>query len=137
MALDCSPQTIATDSTCFRCIPEKDLAAMQVYLLCQILQNSNPMADCSPQAIRDASSCFRCSLSGKELYAAMVYLLCQILDTGGGGGGGGATPGVLWIYWEAAHVDDNPPANPTFAYMRRFLNGDPPVIWNPTAAQWL
>lgn len=91
---DCTVQGIADNATCFRCVPEKDLAAMQVYLLCQILQQYNQTMDCSVQAILDASSCIRCSMSGKELYAAMVYLLCQIADSAGAVGGGSVRHGI-------------------------------------------
>lgn len=65
--------------------------------------------------------------------------LHKIADCACLGGGGPPIPGsdVLWIYWEADHADDNPPTDPTKSVMRRFLNGDPPVIWNPTLAAWL
>lgn len=135
MAVDCTPQAVASDARCFTCVPEKALLAMQVYLLQAIANNAMTV-----QELMDASACFRDCMTGKALYGAMVYLLCQINDSGGGGGGGGgggATPGVLWIYWEAAHADNNPPADPTKAYMRRFLDGSPPVIWEPDLAQWL
>jgi len=51
------------------------------------------------------------------------------------GGGGGA--GTLWRYWEDANVSDDAPPDPTQAVERRFLNGDPPVVWNPDLSQWL
>lgn len=107
---------------------------MAVYLLAQQLVAVDPMADITPKALAAASACFTGCMSGKGLLGAIVYLLCQ-----GSGGGFPPIPGsdVLWIYWESAHVDDNPPADPTKSVMRRFFNGDVPVIWNPTLAAWL
>lgn len=107
---------------------------MEVYLLAQIYLGSNPMADVSPQGLARAAACYTQCLSGKELLGAAVFLLCGFT---GGGGGGGVGPTVLWIYWEDTHANDNPPPNPAFSYMRRFRDGDNPVIWDPSIAAWV
>lgn len=129
---DCTVQGIADNATCFRCVPEKDLAAMQVYLLCQILQQLNPTMDCSPQGIRDASSCIRCALSGKELYAAMVYLLCQILDNATTGGGFD-----YLIIRNAPTLPEPPPTDQTKVWFLTFRSGLPGRVWDPTVLAWI
>lgn len=75
-------------------------------------------------------------LSEQEFMAENINLLCQLLTGGGGSGGGGGGPSGAWIYWEDAHLDDNPPPFPTKAAERRFRNGDSPLTWDPTVAKW-
>ena len=48
-----------------------------------------------------------------------------------------SAPGILFIYWQGTHADDNPPPNPALNYERRFSNGDAPVIWNPAISSWV
>lgn len=125
----CTPQAVATDSTCFRCLPEKDLAAMQVYLLCQILQQYNPAMICTPQSLRDASTCYRCELSGKELYAAQVYLLCQILNNLGGGGNS-------TVVWHFNHAPDVPGGDIVIIAFDHQPGCNSIWWWDPTLAVW-
>lgn len=68
-----------------------------------------------------------------------LRVLMKIADdfSGGGGGGGGVGASILWIYWEATHANDNPPPNPSFSYMRRFRDGDNPVVWDPSIPAWV
>lgn len=82
-----TPSEAATDAACFLCVSEKTLQAMTVYLLGQILIQSDSEANVTPEEVANASRCFQC-LSGKTLIAAQVYLLTQIFENGGGGGGG-------------------------------------------------
>lgn len=124
----CTPQAVEADSTCFRCIPEKDLAAMQVYLLCQILQQFKPAMDCSAQSLRDASSCYRCKLSGKELYAAMVYLLCQILNNLGGGDSA--------VVWHGNVAPSIPGGDSFIVYFDHEPGCNSIWFWDPVTAVW-
>lgn len=132
MAIDCSPQAVATDAKCFTCLAEKQLLGMAVYLLGQNLLSLDPMADVSPQALATASRCYTQCLSGKGLLGAMVYLLCQIDNNGGGGGSG-----FDWIIWEDTGPNPSgPPSDPTKAGMVRFRDGNPPVVWDPADQDW-
>lgn len=124
---------------CFQCYGSSGyvLDLIELAILKRLAEGMPAITD--PQTLLDEAKCFQCYASSPYMLQMMrLGLLLQIsISGGGGGGGGGATPGVLSIYWEASHADNNPPADPTKAYMRRFLNGDNPVIWEPDLGQWL
>lgn len=85
----------------------------------------------------NGATCYNSCIPDGMQEAVIIYLLTQLLAGGGGGGGGGGGAQILWIYWENTHADDNPPPNPAFSYMRRFRDGDNPVIWDPSIASWV
>lgn len=125
-----TPAEAAADSRCFTCLSDKQLTAMSVYLLGQILLESNPMADVSPAAIAEASRCFLC-LSGKQLIASNVYLLTQIFNNGGTGGGG------CCDYWEdTGPAPSGPPADQTKVQTVHFRDGFPSLTWDPADLAW-
>lgn len=81
MAIDCSPQGLATAAQCFEaCVPEGMHPAMQTYLLAQI---ANTLAGTStdPGTLANLARCFRC-LDGNH-GAVQDYLLCQIATASG------------------------------------------------------
>jgi len=80
----CSPSQLLAISSEFDLQPAL-LLQIQTSLLCQILQQSNPMADCSVQSLLTSSNCFGC-LTIPQLYIIQTQLLCEILHAGGGGG---------------------------------------------------
>lgn len=131
--------TLLAESKCDLCYSgnEYELLLIKLGLLRQLVLTLNPMADTSAQTLLALAKCYQCYASSPYMLQLIELALLKHISTLSGGGGGGAIPGILWIYWEASHADDNAPADPTFSYMRRFLNGDPPVIWNPDLSQWL
>lgn len=130
MAVDCNVQAVENDAKCFTCLPEKQLIAMQTYLLAQLWLAQNPMADITPQALLDGSKCFRDCFNYKQLYGAMVYLLCQI--TGGGGAGSGSNDLV------ANSFADRPATAPdaTKAGQITYRDMSPSQTWDPLNAIW-
>lgn len=93
-----TPAEIATDASCYACIP--DQAAALLYLLNQIRENGGGSA-MTPAEISNASTCYAC-IPDKQ--AATLYLLEAIYS---GGGGGGASSGVT------CSASSNPSGTPT------------------------
>lgn len=75
----CDVQTVQTNADPFLAVSEKQLLAMEVYLLCVIANMS-----CTAQSLVTASACYADCMSHKSLQAAIVYLLCQISAGSGG-----------------------------------------------------
>lgn len=83
MAIDCSPQALATASTQFECcVPDGLHPAMQTYLLAQIRAALVAGASTDPSFIANEARCFDCA-SG-NLGAMQVLLLCNIVTALGG-----------------------------------------------------
>jgi hypothetical protein len=61
------------------------LLQVQASMLCQILQELNPLADCSVPSLLESANCFGC-LTIPQLYIIQTQLLCEILHAGGGAG---------------------------------------------------
>lgn len=83
MAVDCTPQGLATASQCFlTCVPDGMHRPMQTYLLAQIRAALVAGASTDPSAIAQEAKCFECAWGNN---AAMdTYLLCQIVTALGG-----------------------------------------------------
>lgn len=90
----CNPQTILDSASCFACRSAGELEIIKTALLCQILQNLNPVASCDPNTLLANASCFACLPHG-TLQIIQTQLLCDIASNGTGGGGGGATCGTI------------------------------------------
>lgn len=82
---NCNPQNLLETANCFSCMTEPQLSLIKVGLLCQILQNANPMASCDPQSLLDSARCFEC-LTPYQLHIIVTQLLCEILHAGSGSG---------------------------------------------------
>jgi hypothetical protein len=96
MAQACDPQSLLTSAACqLGCLSSKQLKAIQVTLLCAIL-NGGPVMTCDPPTLLSNAKCLMC-LEPWQLDAIAIYLLCQILANGGtgGGGGSGVTCGIV------------------------------------------
>jgi hypothetical protein len=119
----CTADVLTADARCLvQAMSDRQLLAA---ILC-VLATANSMA-CDPATLVASSKCLWESMNERQLLASIALTLCE-----GGGGGGG----TVWTYWEAAHVDDNPPTDPTKAVTRKFLNGDTPVTWEPDDLAW-
>jgi hypothetical protein len=81
----CSAKDLANAASQFQGVAPGALPWIQTYLLCQILQQSNPMANCDPSALAEAAKCF-CGLSALTLQQIQTELLCEILQAGGNTG---------------------------------------------------
>lgn len=82
MAIDCSPQGLATAAQQFECcIPDGAHLAVQTYLLAQI---ANALAGTStdPKVLANLATCFRC-LDGNQA-SVQTFLLCAITTALGG-----------------------------------------------------
>lgn len=81
----CNAQELLDASNCLACLTVPQLQLARTALLCQILQQRNPLANCDPQSLLDSAKCFEC-LSPQQLLLVSVELLCEILQAGGGNG---------------------------------------------------
>ncbi len=129
MAVLCAPADIAADAGCFTCLSEKLLAGAMVYLLSQLVKQSDPMVDVSPAAIAANSSCYTSCLSGKGLLGAQVYLLCLLTN-----GSGGTGPGTLGDI----RLGHGPPTGPggTAPLFYVDLDCSTEWTWDPTTLTW-
>lgn len=83
MPITCTPQSLATDATCFnQCIPRGMEAAVHSYLLAQIRAALVPGASTDPNVIAQQATCYRC-LDGMQS-AVQDLLLCNIVNAVGG-----------------------------------------------------
>lgn len=115
----CDVQSVQTNADPFLAVSEKQLLAMEVYLLCVIANMS-----CTAQSLVTASSCYAECMSHKSLQAAIVYLLCSI------SAGGGIVGSVNPVYTGVA-----PPAAPAFPLVGALYTPDdntlPIQAWTP------
>lgn len=77
----CSTSDLLSASACFNGLPPYTLTQIQIILLCQILQQTNPMASCEPQDLLDSAACFN-GLNPIQLQTIQAQLLCEILNGG-------------------------------------------------------
>jgi hypothetical protein len=104
----CNPVTVLQDSDCLLCLSEKQLQVAILTLLCQVLQQFDPMATCNVEDLISDSSPYL-AMNNKQLLAAQLEKLCELELLFSGGAGGlvhtdtvdpVADPGVpsqLWI----------------------------------------
>jgi hypothetical protein len=78
---------LATSSRCFVNLSPPQQKAIQIYLLCAIINGT--AVTCDPNTLADDAKCFT-GISPIQQEAMIVYLLCQIAS---GQGGTGATFG--------------------------------------------
>jgi hypothetical protein len=83
MAVDCTPQGLATAANQFECcIPDGMHRVIQTYLLAQIRASLVAGASTDPSFIANEARCFDCAWGNN---AAMdTFLLCSILTALGG-----------------------------------------------------
>lgn len=81
----CSVSELLAASSDFRNRSLYELEVLKASILCQILQESNPLADCSTSTLLASFGCCT-NLSIWQLLAIQTQLLCEILQAGGGGG---------------------------------------------------
>ena len=77
MSVNCDPQAIATEATCFQCIPDGRKLDLLIYLFRGIAN-----VNLTPEQLMELSKCFVCVPPGRKL-DVLNYLACQILNAGG------------------------------------------------------
>lgn len=80
----CNPNDLLKVASCWICRSPQEMQIAIINLLCQILQNQNPMARCDPDTLLADSKCWVCRMPF-ELMAIQTQLLCEILQVGTGG----------------------------------------------------
>jgi hypothetical protein len=104
----CDLTELMPESGCYLCLSDNQMRAVQIVLLCRILQQLDPMASCDvSDLLADAHEYLY--LGVRELLAIQVALLCGISTTAGELGASGvhidtvdpvADPGVdsqIWV----------------------------------------
>ena len=81
----CSINELLNAGRCFGNLLAGQTPAVELALLCKILQAVNPMATCDIQSLVRDASCFFCLTPG-QASAVRLQLLCEILHGGGTGG---------------------------------------------------
>lgn len=76
MALTCQPDALSALAKCFKCIGSATNLEVQVYLLCQVLNQLAMPQSCDPNDLAAAAKCFKCQ-SG-NLLAIQTYLLAKL-----------------------------------------------------------
>lgn len=77
MSVSCDPQDIATQATCFQCIPEGRKLDALIYLFELVAE-----VNLTPEQLMELSKCFVCIPPGRKL-DVLNYIACQILNSGG------------------------------------------------------
>ncbi len=72
----CQPSDLVSEAKCFECLSEKEMLAIQTYLLAQI--NAGATTPTALWAAAVAAGFGK--VSEKELLAMQVYLMCQIVN---------------------------------------------------------
>lgn len=80
----CDTQTLLTAAKCFVGLPSRHLDMVIAQLLCNILQNANPMASCDVDVLMQQAKCFL-RADDRQIKAIQTQLLCEILNGGGTG----------------------------------------------------
>jgi hypothetical protein len=75
MAITCTPDNLGSLASCWTALSQRQLKAIQIYLLCQINNGSKPT--CDPSTLATAADCFTAGIPETEMDAVIVYLLCQ------------------------------------------------------------
>jgi len=75
MSVSCEPEDIATQATCFQCIPDGRKLDVLIWLFANIAE-----VTFDPQSLANASRCFVCI---PDKMSALIYLACQIVNEGG------------------------------------------------------
>lgn len=98
MAVTCTAPALATGAQCFSCVPIQTLQAIQILLLCDIINGVTVNCDANTLVASAVASKYN-SLSPQQQAAVITTLLCSVASGGGVGGGGvscealgGATP---------------------------------------------
>lgn len=124
----CSPQDLLNVGKCFACLTPYQLELVKTALLCQILQNSNPVATCDAQTLLNSAKCLEC-LTTAQLALIQTQLLCEILGSGGVGGGTGS------VLCSQASDPVTAPTGDCGLFYRRD-NGNL-WYWDSVLAQWI
>lgn len=81
----CDPQELLDAAGCFACLVPQQLDVLRTKLLCDLLQQLNPMATCDPQSLMDSAACLAC-LTPNDHQIIQTQLLCELVEAGGVGG---------------------------------------------------
>lgn len=73
----CSPQELLDDAPCFNALVPGQWQAVQLVLLCRILQALDPVATCNVQSLLDEAACFG-ALTPGQWRVVELQLLCEI-----------------------------------------------------------
>lgn len=117
MPVDCTPNALAAEASCFLCAPPNVLEAIKTYLLCQLLKNYDATMQCDVKSLTAAATCFLCA-DARVLQAIQTQLLCNIADSISGGTGSGVACG-----------NANPVADPGVA-CQLYVNVLDGTLWN-------
>lgn len=123
----CSAQDLLNVAKCFSCLSPYQLALIQTSLLCQILQNSNPVATCDIQSLTNSAKCFWGVAPG-QLAIIQTQLLCEILNAGGASGSG------CLLCSQASNPVDAPACDCALFYRR---DTGTMWYWDAVLAQWV
>jgi hypothetical protein len=80
----CSINELLNSGRCFGHLMAGQVMAVELALLCKILQVNNAMATCDVQSLVSKANCFMC-LTPTQAGAVRLQLLCEILHGGGAG----------------------------------------------------
>lgn len=80
----CDAEEFLDLAKCFGCLDDRSSMMVFLRLLCDILQELNPMATCDVEDLIGRSRCFAC-LDTKGAMMVGLQLACEILSAGGGG----------------------------------------------------
>ena len=122
----CSASELLSVASDFRNRSSFELAVIRTSLLCQILQEANPMADCSTSTLLQSFGCCT-NLSIWQLEAIQAQLLCEILHAGGGGGQSCLT----------CSINTDPVDEPTCDCAMHYRKDNSTIwYWDGEAMQW-
>src|ERR1041384_3906249 len=89
----CSASELVAGHSCFCAATSNRVVLARLSLLCEILQNLDPMASCDLDDLMERGSCF-CGVANSPAEIAELQLLCDIKGALSGGGVVGA-PQIL------------------------------------------
>ncbi len=77
MSVSCEPEYLATQASCFQCVPPGNKLDLLIYLFASIAE-----VNADPQTLANLSKCYVCIPPGNKL-DILIYLACQIVNEGG------------------------------------------------------
>jgi len=103
----CNPTTVLQDSDCLLCLSEKQIQVATLTILCQVLQQFDPMASCNVSDLIADSNPYL-AMNSKQILAAQLDKLCELVLLFSAGGGlvttstvdpvaDPGTPSQIWI----------------------------------------
>jgi hypothetical protein len=122
---NCAPKGLLETGVEFLALTPHQLGAVRAVLLCQILQNIDPMATCDVSDLLASGACFNC-LDARQLEIVQAQLLCEIAHVQSGQSNSGVDSGP------------NDPADDPLVESKVYYNTTTKTfwIWNDPAGSW-